>query len=156
MPPTALNYSSEATYMKRRYSFSRDVLVPYLVSKSDRRGSDFSNRQLAIFSGDVVGRSSVLDGWYAQDEISALLEFLAANAVDAYSGVCVDVGANVGSHSIPLANVFTRVIAIEPHPETYRLLHLNVERLNNVIALQLAISDTTGTELLTVPDNLHS
>lgn len=43
-------------------------------------------------------------------------------------GVAIDVGANVGNHSIYMAKLcnFSRVFSIEPHPETCKLLMDNI------------------------------
>ena len=60
--------------------------------------------------------------------------------------VVVDVGANIGEYTLitaKLVGIEGKVIAIEPHPESYSLLRKNIEinRLSNVIALQVALSD---------------
>jgi FkbM family methyltransferase len=62
----------------------------------------------------------------------------------------VDVGANVGTHTLKIANTYkakgVSVIAIEAHPETYAALCRNVE-LNNFKAVKTinkAVSDKKG------------
>jgi FkbM family methyltransferase len=62
----------------------------------------------------------------------------------------VDVGAHIGRYVIFLANRVGpngKVIAIEPHPENFALLVLNCEinNLNNVIPVNLALSDRSKT-----------
>jgi FkbM family methyltransferase len=64
-------------------------------------------------------------------------------------GVCVDVGANIGLHTIPLSRLVGpagRVFAFEPDPHNFRLLEANL-RLNdarNVTVRQCALGDTDG------------
>jgi len=55
----------------------------------------------------------------------------------------VDIGANVGQHSIMMSQMCKRVIAFEPHPETFNVLQRNmdVNNINNVELYQDAISD---------------
>jgi FkbM family methyltransferase len=43
----------------------------------------------------------------------------------------VDVGANIGSYSIQLADLTKNIIAIEPHPQTYNRLKMNF-KLNGI------------------------
>jgi len=57
--------------------------------------------------------------------------------------VFIDVGAHIGKYTIPAARAVGGkglVIAIEPHPENYRVLIRNIKanNLNNVIALNVA------------------
>ena len=63
--------------------------------------------------------------------------------------VIMDVGANVGSHTLTLASLTGptgRVIAVEPHPDVFTRLvrNININRLTNVQAIQCALSDVTG------------
>lgn len=61
----------------------------------------------------------------------------------------IDVGANIGNHSVALAPLFGRVEAIEPHPVLFKVLEANV--LLNQLAhvrchnIGLASENTSGT-----------
>lgn len=70
--------------------------------------------------------------------------------------VCIDVGANIGSYTLLMAEIVGRegqVIAIEPQPEERSKLqaHLMLNRLSNVKVLPYAISDTPGQMTLYAP-----
>lgn len=61
----------------------------------------------------------------------------------------VDVGANIGTSSIPAIKRFgaRAAVALEPEPETFRLLKCNIAANDveaNICSLQLALSDRTG------------
>jgi FkbM family methyltransferase len=62
----------------------------------------------------------------------------------------IDVGANVGGYALRAAIVAKQVIAIEPEPSNYNQLVSNIRlnQLNNVTAIQAAISDSTGESTL--------
>jgi FkbM family methyltransferase len=68
--------------------------------------------------------------------------------------VFVDVGANVGSHSLRVArnyaHIGVRVIAIEAEPEAYKTLVQNIRRnnLTNIDAIKTAVSDHKGSTVL--------
>jgi tRNA G26 N,N-dimethylase Trm1 len=72
----------------------------------------------------------------------------------------VDVGANVGSYSLRIANDYrnkgVRVIAIEAHPENYRALCRNIEinGFKNVKAINKAVSDHKG--IVTMYERFHT
>lgn len=63
--------------------------------------------------------------------------------------IIVDVGAHVGFFTVKAATKAKKgiVIAIEPHPENFRKLLINIKlnNLNNVIPLNLALWDRQGT-----------
>lgn len=80
-------------------------------------------------------------GLYERD----CLEWLVANL--RRFGTCMDVGANIGNHSLFLARHFQRVIAIEPSPAAFSHLCDNID-LNhgaNIQPLDIALSDCSGT-----------
>jgi len=66
------------------------------------------------------------------------------------NSIIVDVGAHIGIHTIHLAKGAKLVIAIEPEPGNYMLLkkNLKLNKLGNVIALPIALSNKDGYEYL--------
>lgn len=62
----------------------------------------------------------------------------------------IDVGANIGGYALRAALVAKTVIAIEPEPNNFRQLRENIRlnKLTNVIPMQVAISDASGTSML--------
>ena len=55
--------------------------------------------------------------------------------------MCLDIGANIGNHALYLADHFDKIIAIEPHPKTYRLLEINAELVDNVVPINKECSN---------------
>jgi FkbM family methyltransferase len=68
--------------------------------------------------------------------------------------IVFDVGAHVGAFSIRSGKRLNKglVISFEPHPDIYQLLKLNVylNRLNNVVPLNIAVADFHGKAVLSV------
>lgn len=62
------------------------------------------------------------------------------------AGVMLDVGANHGSYTRFLHRLRPDlpVIAFEPHPRSFTLLHQHLSTLNNVKLVNIALSDTAG------------
>jgi FkbM family methyltransferase len=64
-------------------------------------------------------------------------------------GLAIDIGANGGMHTVPLARALKNrgeVISIEPEPKNFSILKKNIllNKLKNVIPLNLACSDSEG------------
>ncbi|WP_376089741.1 FkbM family methyltransferase [Roseomonas sp. CCTCC AB2023176] len=71
--------------------------------------------------------------------------------------VFVDVGANIGTYSLPAARLVGaegRVIAFEAHPRTYAYLRRNVEAnaLRQVVPVHMALGDGDGEVTMTFED----
>ncbi len=58
--------------------------------------------------------------------------------------VVIDVGANIGEFSRAVAGCAGQVISVDPDPNVWGVLARNLEGLNNVRILQIALSDTDG------------
>lgn len=75
-------------------------------------------------------------------------------------GLALDIGAHIGTWTIPLAGQFRYVVALEPQPENYACLLDNLEGIDNVAVVQaaagaseahasLAVTENSGTYFLT-------
>ena len=80
---------------------------------------------MAIFSFDHIGHKINLDGVYERNELDFLFEWLATHSPDVFNGTAIDIGANIGNHSLYLSNYFEKVVSFEPHPRTFKLLEIN-------------------------------
>lgn len=95
--------------------------------------------------GDDIGASLWRDGTYEGEEIAALLNWL--SAADRANDYVVDVGANIGTTTIPFAQAGYRVLAIEPMPHNFDMLATNVARNgyeSHVTLANCAIGTTVG------------
>lgn len=88
-----------------------------------------------IFAGDLssfIDRRMYLFGGYEEDLIREFLSRIPTGR----RGVILDVGANVGTHSLAFAQHFGQVHAFEPNPSLWSAFETNV-RLNNLNTVQL-------------------
>lgn len=95
--------------------------------------------------GDEISLSLLRDGEYEGDELRALLRWLRARRP---TGTVVDLGANVGTTSIPVARSGYRVLAVEPVPATFAMLRENIESngvAELVASVQCAVAEQVGT-----------
>ncbi len=101
----------------------------------------------------VIGPTLYLDGEY-EAELRRLFE-----AADLSGGVCVDVGANIGLHTISMSRLAGdrgKVYAFEPESRNFKILEHNLRRngIRNVSAVQNAVGDREGSCRLAVhPSN---
>lgn len=90
-----------------------------------------------------MGRKLYWLGANEKQEIEILKKYLKED------GVVIDIGANVGGHSIAFANTAPKgkIFAFEPSSKAYKILIRNAKQLNNVTPLKKAISNKIGTAI---------
>jgi FkbM family methyltransferase len=94
-----------------------------------------------------IGLAVLLSGGFESAEIAFAVEQARPGTV------VIDVGANIGMFTIPLAHAVGargRVVAIEPSPENVRRLETNIElnALENVTVEPIAAAERAGSTLL--------
>jgi FkbM family methyltransferase len=96
----------------------------------------FDGKVYFTFPEDALGMTLTTVGW--EPHVYRVLEALATKDT-----TFLDVGANIGYHSIRLASLVDRVIAVEPHPVVRDLLYKNVEANEGYITV---VSTAFGSE----------
>lgn len=108
-------------------------------------------RQLAVFAFDYITTQIILDGLYEIDELELFTQWLSSlSGENIFDGLVVDVGANIGNHSLYFSDFFTEVLAFEPHPVTFKLLSINAELASNVKCLNFGLSSSEGSAALVI------
>src|SRR5437868_7779281 len=82
-----------------------------------------------LFSGPYIGKCFELYGQYSESEVAMMRNFVREGSV------VIDVGANIGDLTLPLARMAGdtgRVYAFESHPENFNVLCANLA-LNSIV-----------------------
>ncbi len=96
---------------------------------------------LAVFANDDLGLRIACLGEFEIEVLSYLRETLCS---DLNQTVFIDIGANVGNHTIGLCDHFLHCHAFEPDPKTFRLLRANTAQRQNITCHPIALSDQDG------------
>lgn len=82
---------------------------------------------------DPICREILESGFY-EKELLLAMQYLAKDK----NGIAVDVGANIGNHTIFFSRIFPRVIAFEPVPRNCWILkaNLHLNRISNVTLVE--------------------
>lgn len=100
--------------------------------------------QLAVFSRDLIGSHVNTYGFYERAELELLMQWLLASPGFSTDGVCLDIGANIGNHSVFFSGFFSKIVAFEPNPWVHQLLQINAQWSNRIECRSEALSDQTG------------
>lgn len=99
----------------------------------------------AVFLGDFVSSKVMLDGIYEGRELDALAREVFPQLPK--ESTAIDVGANIGNHTVFFAKHFGRVVAFEPNPMVAALLNINTAKFGSgVQVLPFGLSEAS-TEL---------
>lgn len=117
-------------------------LYTTVVHRYSRRMLERRGCKMVIYANDLIGHSINASGFYEWNELETVFDFLSPLEWEFYGGVAIDVGANIGSHSVYFSRRFKEVHAFEPHPLTHRILDINASTHRNIIAYPFGLSDS--------------
>lgn len=118
------------------------------INHSIARKNIMNNPQLVIFSFDHIGLSLNVEGRYENSPLYLVEEFIKQKLPAAKNSTVLDIGANIGNHTIFFAKMFQKVYAFEPNPVTYEVLKINsnfVSETKNIELFNFGLSDIDGT-----------
>ncbi len=105
-----------------------------------RTCTNLFGQHVTVFRNDHVGDKIARQGLYEKENLELLLRLLQALP----QPMVLDIGANIGNHTLAFATVAGHIHAFEPIPHIHALLRRNVEQnaLGNVTLHALALSDS--------------
>lgn len=94
---------------------------------------------LAIFNLDAVSGHIIANGFFDRKALESLVVQLEVEGICVRKKIFLDIGANIGNHSVFLADYFDSVVAFEPHPRTFKLLQANAFLKSNIVCKNMAL-----------------
>jgi FkbM family methyltransferase len=124
----------------------RDTVMNALAARGHLVFCDLGDVRFFVDPGDrVVGAWLMWHGGWQRGEIDRAVSVLSAAGRLAADAVLVDVGANIGTHTVYAMRTqrFARAVAFEPEPGNARLLAMNLEA-NGLGASTIVIPKAAG------------
>lgn len=77
----------------------------------------------------VIGRHLMTKGHWHREHVDRIISLLKQHDIEIVGKIACDIGANIGTQTIYLhkAEVFSKILAIEPDPNNFKLLSFNIE-----------------------------
>lgn len=120
---------------------------------------NLGDHRLVVDSSELIGRSVLARGHFTRDMLDATIAQLAAEDRLTPQGTFIDVGANIGTHTVyaNLTGRFGHFVCLEPDPRTFELLSANValnKLADRTTLLHMGAGDAEATlQLYRVPEN---
>lgn len=105
---------------------------------------------ILVYSNDTMGAYIMWEGLAEKELMNNILTKLSFEPSN-YN--CVDVGANIGNHSILLSNFFKKVTSFEPQKEVFEVLTLNTRKIKNISIINKGLSTIQKKEIIKIPKN---
>jgi FkbM family methyltransferase len=150
--------SESPIFMKKygRLVFLREMVfwpINFLLLRQSKKHLA-NKRQLVVFSFDYIAHHINLNGIYEIKELETLFGWI-SKYKNVFNGTAIDIGANIGNHSLYFSDFFEKVLSFEPASRTYRILSLNSELAENITCFNIGISNSNREALLHIDqDNI--
>lgn len=125
-----------------------ELLDLFTVRRSDRLAQRLAQQKpqkMAIFAHDHIGNHINQFGFYEATELDLIFDFLGGVLQELNWRTALDIGANIGNHSVYFTKHFHRVHSFEPNPAPFQLLSFNVASFDNVVAHNFGLGNRAET-----------
>lgn len=102
--------------------------------------------QTAVFAFDHIGHEININGAYESYELDIMVQWLSRHGF--IRGSLVDIGANIGNHSLFFSRHYKKVFSFEPNKKVFELLTLNARLVDNIRCYNVGLSDSSNTAAL--------
>jgi len=141
--------ASTKTLLLRVASVVQRVLLPLRLKYSKK----LAGQRIYFDPATDIGMHLVALGGFEKHALALCADYIKPD------GVVIDVGANIGTHTVHFAQLARAgtVICLEPARATFTALLRNVAHLPNVVPLNVALSDANGVKTFFIAsDNAYS
>ncbi len=124
-------------------------LIKHIVRKLFQKTRTQNTNQLPmVIVNDRIGMSIVSNGFYEIDIVNTIMSSL---DFDPQENTCLDIGANIGNHSVQFNNYFNKVIAFEPQLRNFKILKLNTDPYDSISAYNYGLSSKNEEAVINIP-----
>lgn len=102
-------------------------------SKNFKKLFDFN---LSYFHNDTISTEISINGYFEREQLEILDTLIKKKQI------FIDIGANIGNHTLYFRNKFKKIYCFEPHPKIFKVLKLNTEDYKNIRVFPLGISNS--------------
>ena len=115
----------------------------HILQKKSNYYNQFRKEKMAVFAYDDIGHLINLYGFYEIEYLKILKKFIIEKGYN--NGVFLDIGANIGNHSIYFQDFFEKIYSIEASKDTFEILKFNTKNFKNIEALNIGASSKLST-----------
>lgn len=119
----------------------------------NRENSATKSYPIAIFAHDHISTHISVFGFYEREQLEMIFKALSPLEQSFKNGRALDIGANIGNHSIYYSSHFKNVDSFEPHPRIAQLLRFNTDPAENITVQEYGVGDENTTGMMNEVEN---
>ena len=100
-----------------------------------------------IYNKDFISQTISIFGTFEKETLELTISFLKKNFKIKDKNV-IDIGSNIGNHSIFFSTFFKKVYSFEPHPLNFKICKLNTENFKNIEVFDCALGNKIKKDFL--------
>ena len=100
-----------------------------------------------IFTNDLIGEQIFIRGTYELEYLNRLLLFLKSDC-NADFRTAIDIGANIGNHTLYFSSIYSIVHSFEPSPLTFPVLSFNTSKNSSIRVHNYALWGTSKSSFI--------
>ncbi len=120
--------------LKYFYSILLKMFVRANFNTKTEKFSSLYDFNPVIYFNDTISNEINIDGIYEKKQLDIIKPFL-------YRNIFIDIGANLGNHTLYFNKYFNEIYSFEPHPITFKLLEINTNHKSNVKVFNFGLSE---------------
>lgn len=132
----------------RNLSFLFKRVISFYLHRQSASHNQARGHRMAIYANDFIGIEVNSFGLYESEDLFVLFKFLKPIIGDFQNASAIDIGANIGNHSVYFANYFDKIYSFEPNPSTFSLLKANSKWQPKIVPLNYGLGEHNGTFLM--------
>lgn len=127
-------------------NFVRRFILRKLLIKNLKDNKKKYPNKMAVINYDHVSNDIIIDGGYEHKYMVIIAKWLESKKLK--NSLFIDIGANLGNHTIFFSKYYKNTIAFEPHKKIFKLLKFNTEENPNIKIFNFGLSDKNKKALL--------
>tara|TARA_B100001250_G_scaffold338189_1_gene305206 strand:+ start:214 stop:1140 length:927 start_codon:yes stop_codon:yes gene_type:complete len=142
--------------LKTKISFKRwatEILALFLLESLSPLINHSRKKYLAVMANDHITNHITSRGFYEEGEMSIVKNLLSKIHKTNKNYTFIDIGANLGNHSVYFSDIFSEIHAFEPNPIIFKVLNANSELNNKIKTYNVGLGDEETTELLKINES---
>jgi len=109
-------------------------LIKFFIVRDQVLESEFP----MVVNNDHIGKQILIDGYYERFYLENIINHFDPKV---FEFKLMDIGANIGNHTVYFSKYFKEVLSFEPQKRTFKLLKLNCLHLPNVKLFNYGLSE---------------
>lgn len=130
--------------------WTKEIFAHFFLEIASKLIIQNRKKYIAVLANDNISNHICSRGFYAEGEMSLIKKIILKINKSHGNYSFIDVGANIGNHSVYFSEIFEKVHSFEPNPIVYPILRANSEIYKNIKTYNLGLGNKETKEFLKI------